>query len=148
MDSSVEHGERVEVELDRIVEKRRAQRVRDEGERDREELWQESVRRYNARQEQDHRTAWYEHEMRLYRIHSGLASEHLARAESLENGNHYQEEERKDAKTRAEDLEREYRRKVAGVRLDASLSWEKKERQVRELGLRYDQKRKEAEKRR
>ncbi len=81
---SVAAGERVEAELDRIVEKRHDQRVRDEGERAREELWAASVRRYHARQQQDHRLAWYEYEMRLYRIHSGLAAEHLARAERLE----------------------------------------------------------------
>jgi hypothetical protein len=83
---SVERGERVEVELDRLIEKRHDQSVKAEGERAREELWAESVRRYNACQEQDHRAAWYEYEMMLYRIHSGLASEHLARAEKLENG--------------------------------------------------------------
>jgi vacuolar-type H+-ATPase subunit E/Vma4 len=83
---SAASGERVEAELDRIVEKRHDQRVRDEGERTREALWAASVRRYHARQQQDHRAAWYDYEMRLYRIHSGLASEHLARAEWLENG--------------------------------------------------------------
>ncbi len=86
MDSSVERGERVEAELSRLIEKRHDQRRQSEGERRAEDLWQESVRRHNARQEQDHRLAWYEYEMRLYRIHSGLASGHLARAEKLENG--------------------------------------------------------------
>jgi hypothetical protein len=88
---SVEHGERVERDLDRLIERRHDQRRQSEGERRAEDLWQESVRRYNARQEQDYRLAWFEYEMRLYRIHSGLASEHLARAEKLENG-HQQEE--------------------------------------------------------
>jgi hypothetical protein len=65
---------------------------------EREELWAESVRRYNARQQQDHRLAWYEYEMRLFRIHSGLASEHPENAEKYrENGNH--EEGREQAKT-------------------------------------------------
>jgi hypothetical protein len=53
-----------------------------------------------------------------------------------------------DTKNRAEDLEQEYKRKVAEVRSDNSLSWERKERQVRELGLRYDQQRKVEEHRR
>jgi hypothetical protein len=57
----------------------------------REALWAESVRRYHAKQGADHRLAWYEYEMRLYRIHAGLASEHLARAEKLENGHHKEE---------------------------------------------------------
>ena len=58
--------------------------------KEREELWVESVRAHNTRLRDDHRAAWHEHEMRLYRIHSGLAAEHLARAERLENG--HQEE--------------------------------------------------------
>jgi hypothetical protein len=53
-----------------------------------------------------------------------------------------------DTKNKPEDLKREYRRQVAEVRADGSLSWEKRERQVRELGLRYDQVRKEEEQRR
>jgi hypothetical protein len=66
-------------------------RIEPIAERAREELWQESVRRYNTSQQQDHRAAWYEYEMRLYRIHFDLASEHLARAEKLENGHHHEE---------------------------------------------------------
>jgi hypothetical protein len=66
--------------------------VEAKAEQEREALWADSVRCYNARQEQDLRTAWYEYEMRLFRIHSGLALEHLARAEKLENG-HIEEEE-------------------------------------------------------
>jgi hypothetical protein len=81
----VEHSERVERDLDRLVER---QAEKNGAEREREALWAESVRRYRARQQQDHRLAWYEYEMRLYRIHSGLASEHLRRAEKLENGRH------------------------------------------------------------
>jgi hypothetical protein len=92
LDSSVEHGERVEAELDRIIERRDEERRKTEGERRAEDLWQESVRRYHARRSEDLRTAWHEYEMRLYRIHSGLASEHLARAERLEKGDPQDEE--------------------------------------------------------
>jgi hypothetical protein len=80
----ISRSEQVETDLDRLIERRHDQRVLSEGERPAEELWAESVRRYSARQEADHRTAWHEYEMRLYRIHSGLAAEHLARAERLE----------------------------------------------------------------
>jgi hypothetical protein len=92
LDSSVERGERVEAELSRLIEKRHDQRRQSEGERRAEDLWQESVRRYHTSQEQDHRLAWCEYEMRLHRIHSGLASEHLARAEMLDDGLHQEEE--------------------------------------------------------
>lgn len=50
------------------------------------------MRRYNASRGEEYRAAWYDYEMRLYRIHSGLASEHLARAEKLENGHTDKEE--------------------------------------------------------
>jgi hypothetical protein len=82
----ITRSEQVETDLDRLIERRHDQRRMSEGERAAQELWAESVRRYNARQEADHRAAWHEYEMRLYRIHSGLAAEHLARAEKLENG--------------------------------------------------------------
>jgi hypothetical protein len=88
----ISRSEHVETDLNRLIERRNAQRRKTEGERLEEELWQESARAYHARQEADHRAAWHEYEMRLYRIHSGLAAEHLARAETLEaNGHHHEE---------------------------------------------------------
>jgi hypothetical protein len=48
-----------------------------------------------------------------------------------------------DTKTKAEDLEQLYRERVAEVRSDNFLSWEKKERQIRELGLKFDEDRKQ-----
>jgi hypothetical protein len=81
----IETGERVEGELDAMIRRRDEKRRQSDGERRLEALWVESVRRYQERQEADHRAAWHEYEMRLYRIHSGLAAEHLARAERLEN---------------------------------------------------------------
>jgi hypothetical protein len=50
-----------------------------------------------------------------------------------------------DTKTKAEDLEREYRRKVAEVRSDISLLWEKKELKVKVLGEEYHARRRELE---
>jgi hypothetical protein len=84
----ISRSEQVETDLDRLIERRHDQRVLSEGERATEALWAESVRRYNACQEDDHRAAWREYEMHLYRIHSGLAAEHLARAERLEANGH------------------------------------------------------------
>jgi len=85
----VSRAESVEREFDRLIDKRHDQRRQSKGERAREQLWVESVRRFYARQSEDLRTAWYEHEMRLYRIHSGLASEHLKNAEKYRpNGIH------------------------------------------------------------
>jgi hypothetical protein len=42
-----------------------------------------------------------------------------------------------------ERLEAEYRRRVAEIRAAPGLSWEKRERTIRELGLRFDKKRKQ-----
>ena len=39
----------------------------------------------------------------------------------------------------------EHRRRVAAVRAGTSLSWEKKERRIRELGLQFDKQRKDLE---
>jgi len=87
----IARGEQVEAELDAMIRRRDEKRRQSEGERHLEALWVESVRHYNARQEADHRAAWHEYEMRLYRIHSGLAAEHLARAEKLEANGHQKE---------------------------------------------------------
>jgi hypothetical protein len=48
-----------------------------------------------------------------------------------------------DTKTR--DLEREYQERKAQIRADSSLSWEKRELKIRELGLRFDKERKQLE---
>ena len=74
-------GEATEKDLDAMIRRRHDQRVQTEGDGRTEALWQGSVRRYNPRQDADHRAAWHEYEMRRYHIHSGLAAEHLARAE-------------------------------------------------------------------
>ena len=54
----VARGEMVEAELTRLIEKR-SSREMDSGER--EELWQESVRAYNARGREEKRLAWCKH---------------------------------------------------------------------------------------
>jgi hypothetical protein len=82
----VEQGERVEGELDRLIEKRHDHRVAEEGERAAEDLWQESVRRYHARQEQDHRAAWCEHYRKMRGVHWGLGDDYDRKLRALENG--------------------------------------------------------------
>ena len=44
-----------------------------------------------------------------------------------------------------EALERDYQERKAEIRADTSLSWEKKELKVRELGKAYDRERKQLE---
>jgi hypothetical protein len=67
-----------------------------EGERRAEELWQESVRRYNVRQQQDLRSLWYEHYRKMRGVHSGLANEYDQKLRALENGHHEEEHEHRD----------------------------------------------------
>ncbi len=68
----VAHGEMVEAELTRLIEKRAAV----EDPEAKEELWQRSVRAYTARRREEMRAAWCEH-------HQGQAARHRAVLESL-----------------------------------------------------------------
>jgi hypothetical protein len=68
----VAHGEAVEAELTRLIEKRAA--LEDPGAK--EALWQQSVRRYDARKQEEMRAAWCEY-------HQGQAARHRAVLEEL-----------------------------------------------------------------
>ena len=72
----VAHGETVESELDRLIERRHDRRVAEEGERPAEEIWMESERRYDARRLAENRAAWREY-------HRGQAERHRAVLEAL-----------------------------------------------------------------
>ena len=51
----VTHGEMIEAELNRFIEKRSARKIDPD---EQEELWKESVRRYNVRRREQNRLAW------------------------------------------------------------------------------------------
>ncbi len=76
-------GEMVEGELDRLIERRSRQKDPDEE----SELWQESVRRYNARLREERRAAWCEHHQgqaaRLRAVLEALIARHEDEAERL-----------------------------------------------------------------
>ncbi len=72
--------EAIEGELDRIIEKRAAER-RDANAT--EELWKDSARVHNERCREEHGAAWYDHHLRMREVHAWLAEEHGARALSL-----------------------------------------------------------------
>jgi hypothetical protein len=65
----VSRSEGVEHELNRLRERRHDQRAAQERHRLSEELWQESVERYNAEREKQLRAAWCEY-------HQGQAARH------------------------------------------------------------------------
>ena len=54
----VSRAESVERELDRLIERRHDQRAAEEGHRPSEELWEASVRLYNARLNRERREEW------------------------------------------------------------------------------------------
>jgi uncharacterized Fe-S cluster-containing MiaB family protein len=68
----ISNGEAVEADLNRLIERRSRQRDADE----QEELWRESVRRYNYRKQEQLRNEWCEY-------HQGQARRHRAVLESL-----------------------------------------------------------------
>jgi hypothetical protein len=70
-------GEKVELELDRLVERRHDRRVADEGERPAEEIWMESERAYDARRLAENRAAWRN------KYHRGQAERHRGVLEAL-----------------------------------------------------------------
>jgi hypothetical protein len=75
----VEVAERVEAELNGLVE-RRAREAR--AQRETEEMWAESVRRFYQNKHHQHARAWYEHHERQLRCHEAtfgvLVSHHKA----------------------------------------------------------------------
>jgi hypothetical protein len=77
----------VDQELTRLIEKRSSRDV-DPDERD--ETWKESVRRYNARQQEENRQAWCEYHQGQAARHRAILTEliarHEAQAAKLEDG--------------------------------------------------------------
>jgi hypothetical protein len=82
----IRRSEQVETDLDRLIEHRDAQRRKTEGERLEEELWQESVERYNARRREENRIAWCAYYRGIAGALYARAEEYIVRAKKLENG--------------------------------------------------------------
>jgi hypothetical protein len=74
-------SEQVDRELDAMIERRSRQKDPDEE----SELWQESVRRYNARKREEHRLAWCDYFERLAACLRARAEEYDQRAALLTN---------------------------------------------------------------
>jgi hypothetical protein len=79
----ISRTEQVETDLDRLIQRRHDQRVQTEGERLEEELWQESVDRYNARRREENRIAWCAYYRRIAGALYARAEEYIVRAEEL-----------------------------------------------------------------
>jgi hypothetical protein len=72
----------VDVELDRLISRRASQDRRPDPD-EREELWKESVRRYNARRREENRRAWCEYFGRIAASLRSRAEEYDYRAKAL-----------------------------------------------------------------
>jgi hypothetical protein len=82
----IAHGEKVEAFNDAFIAQRDSQRRKSEGDRRAEEMWAQSVARFHERSEAEMRSRWVEYHRHLQILHQGLADEHEAEAEKLENG--------------------------------------------------------------
>ena len=77
----IARSEQIEGELDAMIRRRDTHRRQTEGERLEEELYEPSVRAYNALREAEKRADWYAFEMHMGDLHLRLSSEHYAKAE-------------------------------------------------------------------
>jgi hypothetical protein len=69
--------------LTRFIERRDEKRRQSEGERLEQEMWRESVRRFQERSEAEMRSRWIDYHRHLQVLHQSLADEHEAEAEKL-----------------------------------------------------------------
>jgi hypothetical protein len=76
-------GEATEKDLDLFITRRDAERRESEGDRQAEEAWAESERRYFARRREEHRVAWIGYFECLAAALRARAEEYDARAEKL-----------------------------------------------------------------
>lgn len=76
----VAHGYQVEKDLDRLIEKRHDPR---DGDALLEPTYAESVRRFNARREEECRSEWAIFHEKMAHLHAWLSEEHAQKAELL-----------------------------------------------------------------
>jgi hypothetical protein len=72
--------ERADIELDRLITKRHDPH---DGDALLEPTYAESVRRYNARREEEHRSEWGNFHEKMAQLHAWLSEEHAAKAQLL-----------------------------------------------------------------
>jgi hypothetical protein len=77
----VAQGQKAEAPLDAFIERRSRKGEADRDEQ--EELWKESVRRYNARRREENRLAWCDYFSRLAGSLRARADEYERRARAL-----------------------------------------------------------------
>jgi DNA repair photolyase len=83
----ITQGAQVDGAIDEFIEKRHRQRVKEEGERQAEEMWKESTRKHAEKQRQQARLEWHLHHQgqaeRLRRTLESLIEHHEEQASKL-----------------------------------------------------------------
>lgn len=83
-------GEHTETGIDNLISRRHDARIRDEGERQEEELWRESERRHIAAKREENRQAWAQYHQEQAERHraslESLVADHEAQAQRLREG--------------------------------------------------------------
>jgi hypothetical protein len=76
-------AEAAESQLERFITQRHEKRVASEGERAAQEMWMESVVRYNEREREQNRWEWVRFFDRMAQSHARISEEYEARAQKL-----------------------------------------------------------------
>jgi hypothetical protein len=76
-------NERADMELDRLITRRHDPR---DGDALLEPTYAESVRRYNARREDENRSEWGNFHQKMAQLHAWLSQEHAQKARQLTQG--------------------------------------------------------------
>jgi hypothetical protein len=79
----ISRSEQVETDLDRLIARRHDHHAQTESERLEEDLWQESVDRYNARRREENRIAWCHYYRNIAGALYARAEEYIVRAQKL-----------------------------------------------------------------
>ncbi len=73
-------SERAGIELEKLITKRRGPR---DGDALLEPTYAESVRRYNERRQEEHRSEWANFHQKMAQLHAWLSAEHAQKAQRL-----------------------------------------------------------------
>ncbi len=70
------------LELDLLIERAASEAANTsrDAANEREELWKNSERRQREKRREEHRLAWYSHEMHMCELHASLSEEHRVKA--------------------------------------------------------------------
>ena len=88
LDVSTRSDEAAAAQLERFITQRHEKRKQTEGERLEEELYAESVRRFQERARAERRTRWIDYHRHLQVLHQNLADEHEAERQKLLESEH------------------------------------------------------------